>query len=357
MVSFIPNQHLLFLRGKRLPFHANSLRLRAQNKFRRFLLNEIFYSIGGGFILSHQEALHPKQKSKETIPYPFTTCSELLEMAANEKKAIYQLMWENEKAWHSEEEISSRIDTIWKVMKNSIQRGCLRTESHLPGGLNVTRRAPLLYKKLLESSSPASSALFDWVALWAMAVNEENASLGQVIASPTNGASGIIPAVLSYYEKFIPSYSLKGVEIFFLTATAVCNLYKEKISIAGAEMGCQGEVGVSSSMAAAGLAAALGGSNEQVENAAEIAMEHHLGLTCDPVGGLVQIPCIERNTMGAIKAINATNLALRGDGTHLISLDQVIATMKQTGEDMKDIYKETSLGGLAKQLSVNVPSC
>ncbi|MCG8433122.1 MAG: L-serine ammonia-lyase, partial [Gammaproteobacteria bacterium] len=258
----------------------------------------------------------------------------------------------NEKAWRSEEEVRAGILKIWKVMQACVERG-MRQEGILPGGLNVERRAPKLYQSLTNQKEEASLDVLDWVNLFALAVNEENAAGGRVVTAPTNGAAGIIPAVLHYYDRFVDGADREGVIRFLLTAGAIGVLYKKNAGISGAEMGCQGEVGVACSMAAGGLVAALGGSNEQIENAAEIGMEHNLGLTCDPIAGLVQIPCIERNAMGSLKAINAARLALRGDGKHKVSLDQVIATMRQTGKDMQSIYKETSLGGLA----VNVPEC
>ncbi len=358
-IKFNKSQDLLFHKGKRLPYHSNALRFKAYDKNNRELLNQIFYSVGGGFIIDHEQINSPAPVDVDDIlPFPFKTCEELLSICNNENKMIYEVMMENEKAWRSEQEIRQGILHIWNVMQNCVKRGCEK-EGILPGGLNIKRRAPELYQKLQQPNllSDDPSYVFDWVSLFALAVNEENAARGRVVTAPTNGASGIIPAVLHYYMKFTDHPHIDGIVRFFLTSAAIGILYKEGASLSAAEMGCQGEVGVACSMAAGGLVAALGGTNLQIENAAEIGMEHNLGLTCDPIGGLVQIPCIERNTMGALKAINAARLALHGDGTHFVSLDQVIKTMRQTGEDMKTIYKETSEGGLAINVPVSVPEC
>lgn len=359
-IPFKMKKHLIFHKGKRLPFHSNAMRFVAKDLSGSEISAQIFYSTGGGFIVSHEEAFHPEEeKSGSAVPYPFTTCAELLAHCDATGLKIDELVMENEKIGRSDAEVRAGIWRLWEVMKGCVQRGCLQ-EGILPGGLNVERRAAKLFQKLRKNGADLiedPSEIFDWVSLFALAVNEENAAGGRVVTAPTNGAAGIIPAVLHYYDRFTSAPSKEGIERFFLTATAIGILYKEGASLSGAEMGCQGEVGVACSMAAGGLTAALGGTNAQVENAAEIGMEHCLGLTCDPVAGLVQIPCIERNTMGAIKAINASRLALHGDGTHRVSLDQVITAMRQIGNDMSSIYKETSEGGLAAAVSVSLPQC
>lgn len=359
-IKFTESADLLFHFDKQLPFHPNGMRFTAFDSKNKPVIQKIYYSVGGGFIVEHEQAMTDSQiiQNHHQLPFPFKTAEELLVSCRQNNLSIAELMFENEKSWRSEKEIKEGLLRIWEVMQRCAERGC-NQEGILPGGLNVRRRASGIYrylqeqeKKPLGERDPAE--LMDWVSLWALAVNEENAAGGRVVTAPTNGAAGVIPAVLHYYQKFVKNASTEGILTFLLTAGAMGILYKEGASISAAEMGCMGEVGVACSMAAAGLAAAQGGTNEQVENAAEIGMEHHLGLTCDPVGGLVQIPCIERNTMGANKAINAARLAqLHGDGQHRVSLDQVIATMRQTGHDMMSIYKETSQGGLA----VNVPEC
>lgn len=357
-ISFL-EEHLCFYKGKRLPYHSNAMRFIAFNAQGEELAKQIYYSLGGGFVVSQDQIGLSAASSKEAaVPYPFSTCEELLAHCRKTDKKIYEIILENEKVNYSEEEIKARIFKIWDVMQAAVTRGCHK-EGILPGGLNVKRRAPEMYRSLSKDGNLATdpSELFDWVSLFALAVNEENASGGKIVTAPTNGAAGVIPAVLHYYKKFVPSATDEGIVRFFLTATAIGALYKEGASLSAAEMGCQGEVGVACSMAAGALVAALGGTNEQVENAAEIGMEHNLGLTCDPIAGLVQVPCIERNTMGSINAINAARLALRGNGKHRVSLDQVIKTMRHTGEDMKSIYKETSEGGLALYVPVNVPEC
>jgi L-serine dehydratase len=315
-----------------------------------------YYSVGGGFVVNHDEAADDKIVPDTTpLPYPFHTGDELLVLCAEAGKSIAEVMLENEKVWRSEAEIRAGLLTIWQAMQDCLARG-IRETGVLPGGLKVQRRAPSMSAELRnrpEQSLRDPLTILDWVNLYALAVNEENAAGGRVVTAPTNGAAGIIPAVLHYYDRFVPGANEDGVLNFLLTAGAIGILYKENASISGAEVGCQGEVGVACSMAAGGLAAALGGSIYQVENAAEIGMEHNLGLTCDPIGGLVQIPCIERNAMGSVKAINAQRLAMRGDGKHRVSLDKVIKTMRDTGRDMQDKYKETSRGGLA----VNVIEC
>jgi L-serine dehydratase len=357
-IDFQESTDLIFQGDKQLPFHPNAMRFRAFKEGKE-LFYQVIYSLGGGFIIDHETAHQAADiPSDKIFRYPFNSADELLALCKKNKMTIAELVWENERAWRSDEEIRKGILNIWHVMKTCTERGC-QQEGILPGGLKVKRRAHGMYNYLKKQSlvpieKRESAEVMDWVSLWALAVNEENAAGGRVVTAPTNGSAGVIPAVLHYYEKFTVNPSDEGIITFFLTAAAIGVLYKKGASISAAEMGCMGEVGVACSMAAAGLAAALGATNEQVENAAEIGMEHHLGMTCDPIMGLVQIPCIERNTMGANKAINAERLArLHGNGEHRVSLDQVIATMKQTGDDMKSIYKETSLGGLA----VNVPAC
>lgn len=351
-ISFHEESDLLFHCDRQLPFHPNGIRFSAYTASGELLIERVYYSIGGGFVLVHgQEAQGP---AAVEAPYPFTTAATLLELCRSHDLTIAELMLANEKAHRTEAEIRCGLLRIWDVMLRCMERGCA-TEGILPGGLGVKRRAAGIYRNLIEerqSGSKSPTTISDWVSTWALAVNEENAAGGRVVTAPTNGSAGVIPSVLHYYVDFHAGDD-DGIIRFFLTAAAIGILYKAGASISAAEMGCMGEVGVACSMAAAGLTAALGGSIEQIENAAEIGMEHHLGLTCDPVGGLVQIPCIERNTMGANSAINASSLALHGDGTHRVTLDQVIATMRQTGRDMQTIYKETSLGGLA----VNVPEC
>jgi L-serine dehydratase len=356
-VPFVEGENLIFHKDKQLPYHPNGMRFTLYDANRNPLLEKTYYSVGGGFILSHEEAKQdtPLGESVHKLPYPFKTAEELLTHTKKTGLSIAQIMMENEKSWTSEQLIKERLILIWNVMNGCIERGC-HHEGILPGGLNVKRRAPGIYKRLKENERLGKKSPMDpmeWVSLWALSVNEENAAGGRVVTAPTNGSAGVIPAVVRYYEEFTENPTVDGTCEFLLTAGAIGILYKEGASISAAEMGCMGEVGVACSMAAAGLTATLGGTPEQVENAAEIGMEHNLGLTCDPIKGLVQIPCIERNTMGANKAINACYLALHGDGTHRVSLDQVIKTMRQTGIDMQSIYKETSLGGLA----VNVPEC
>lgn len=356
-IPFEENRHLHFHYDKVLPYHPNGMRFRAFSDDNREVLAQVWYSVGGGFIIDHETACKDKHlgDEKHTLSIPFMTGDELLIQCRKHNASIAQVVMENEKTWRSEEDVRKGLLKIWKVMQECVERGC-KQEGILPGGLNVVRRASTLLRNLTEaeqSSKKNPNEVMQWVSLWALAVNEENASGSRVVTAPTNGAAGVIPAVMHYYRRFTENPNDDGIVTFMLTAGAIGILYKEGASISAAEMGCMGEVGVACSMAAAGLTAALGGSNEQIENAAEIGMEHNLGLTCDPIKGLVQIPCIERNTMGAIKAINAALLALQGDGKHRVSLDQVIATMRQTGMDMKTHYKETSQGGLA----VNVPEC
>ena len=349
-LAFDPDAELVFDYGEELPRHTNGMRYSAFDESGALLQQEDYYSIGGGFIVRGDEPEPLPQEGEP--PCPFTNAAELLALAGQNGLSIAELVWRNETHWRTDAEVGERIEAIWQAMRACVQRG-LSTEGVLPGRMSMTRRAPGLYKRLVEKGERLGLDTMDWVNAFAIAVNEENAAGGRVVTSPTNGAAGIIPAVMHYYSELVPSYEASGIQRFLLTAGAIGILYKINASISGAEMGCQGEVGVACSMAAAGLAAAFGGSNGQIENAAEIGMEHNLGLTCDPVGGLVQIPCIERNAMGAVKAINAARLALQGDGSHKVSLDQVISTMRQTGLDMSTIYKETSRGGLA----VNVPEC
>ncbi|HET7369375.1 MAG TPA: L-serine ammonia-lyase [Gammaproteobacteria bacterium] len=352
-VEFREEDDLLFHRDQVLPKHSNGMHFTARDAGGQVLLAEEFYSIGGGFIIrGDAEAGDAADGDAVAVPYPFDSAAELLEKAKQNGLAIHELMLANESAWRPEAETRAHLLEIWQVMQDCVERGT-REDGSLPGGLNVRRRASKLYRDLKSQAKAGDLDVMEWVNVFALAVNEENAAGGRVVTAPTNGAAGIIPAVLHYYVRFVDGADEAGVLRFLLTAGAICVLYKKNASISGAEMGCQGEVGVACSMAAGGLAAALGGNNETVENAAEIGMEHNLGLTCDPVGGLVQIPCIERNAMGSWKAINAARLALRGDGRHSVSLDQVINTMRQTGRDMQSIYKETSQGGLA----VNVTEC
>jgi L-serine dehydratase len=352
-IAFDEPMNLLFHRDQMLPGHSNGMRFTARDAAGQTLLAEEMYSIGGGAV---QREDAPEAGSGAgtpvEVPLPFANGEELLAQCARAGLSIDGLMRVNERAMRSDAEIDAKLDRIWNVMQACVRRG-FAAEGILPGVLKVPRRAPRLKRELDAETPKGPVDPMEWVNAWALAVNEENAAGGQVVTAPTNGAAGIVPAVLHYYAKLVPGSDAAGIRRFLLTAGAIGLLYKRNASISGAEMGCQGEVGVACSMAAAGLAAALGASNAQVENAAEIGMEHNLGLTCDPIAGLVQIPCIERNAMGAVKAINAARLALRGDGTHKVSLDQVIATMRQTGYDMKSIYKETSQGGLA----VNVPEC
>ncbi|MDX1516267.1 MAG: L-serine ammonia-lyase [Woeseiaceae bacterium] len=349
-LPFDPQTAIVFDRGEELPRHTNGMRFVAYTGDGREIANDVYYSLGGGFIARGDEPEAAPQEGEP--PFPFRKANGLLEMAAGNGMTIAELVMQNELHWRSSDEVLSRIDTIWSTMDACIERG-LHTEGVLPGKMSVLRRAAKLRKRLESRGEPSALNAMEWVNAYAIAVNEENAAGGRVVTSPTNGAAGIIPAVLKYYVTFVPGASQDGVRTFLLTSGAIGILYKINASISGAEMGCQGEVGVACSMAAGGLSAALGGSNDHVEEAAEIGMEHNLGLTCDPIGGLVQIPCIERNAMGAVKAINAATLASHGDGTHKVSLDQVIETMRQTGLDMQSNYKETSKGGLA----VNVPEC
>jgi L-serine dehydratase len=350
-IVFDEPMQLLFMYHERLPRHSNGMRFTALAGG-RVLREEDYYSIGGGFVVRGDEAESHETSVHKAPPYPFNSGAELLALARSNGLELFELMLANERTWGTDKEIREKILHIWEVMQACVERG-FRQTGVLPGVLKVKRRAPKLYRVLTESTSDKPLDVMDWVNAYALAVNEENAAGGRVVTAPTNGAAGIVPAVLHFYRRFYKDSSDEGVIRFMLTAAGIGMLYKKNASISGAEMGCMGEVGVACSMAAAGLVSALHGTNEQIENAAEIGMEHNLGLTCDPVAGLVQIPCIERNAMGSVKAINAARLAMRGDGTHKVSLDQVIATMRQTGADMSTIYKETSQGGLA----VNVPEC
>ncbi|MEK1939246.1 MAG: L-serine ammonia-lyase [Pseudomonas sp.] len=354
-IAFVEKQHLAMIR-KPLPQHPNGMIFRAFDAAGLQLRSREYYSVGGGFVVDEDAAGADRIVEDATVqPYPFKSGDQLLAHCVEHGLTISQLMLANESAWRPEAETRAGLLRIWQVMQDCVKAGC-HNEGIMPGGLKVKRRAAALYQQLRNSPEAAlrdALSVLDWVNLYALAVNEENASGGRVVTAPTNGAAGIVPAVLHYYVRFIPGANDDGVVRFLLTAAAIGILYKENASISGAEVGCQGEVGVACSMAAGGLTAALGGSMGQVENAAEIGMEHNLGLTCDPIGGLVQVPCIERNAMGSVKAINAVRMALRGDGQHFVSLDKVIRTMRQTGADMNNKYKETARGGLA----VNIIEC
>jgi L-serine dehydratase len=349
-IAFDEPMDLLFHREQVLPRHTNGMRFSAFDGAGETLCNESYYSIGGGFVLRGDEPEADGVGESPELPFPFDTAEELLAQCRQHDLLIHELVLANETTWRSETETREHLLELWQVMKDCVHHG-FEAAGVLPGVLKVPRRAPRLYRELCGEG--AAGDFMDWLDAYALAVNEENAAGGRIVTAPTNGAAGIIPAVLHYYRRFVSGADEDGVARFLLTAGAIAILYKKNASISGAEMGCQGEVGVACSMAAGGLVAAMGGSNAQVENAAEIGMEHNLGLTCDPIAGLVQIPCIERNAMGAVKAVNAARMAFRGDGSHKVSLDQVIATMRQTGLDMSTSYKETSKGGLA----VNVPEC
>ncbi len=366
-IPFDEPNDLRFLTKETLPGHSNSMRFTAFDSHGGVVDTQIYYSVGGGFIQRESGTVGAPFKpsvglsgvvntggtnNRPSVPYPFRSAAELMKIGAESELAIWQIALENEKAWRPEPEITAYIEKVWHTMQECLQRG-LRTEGILPGGLKVRRRAPALARKLAARDSNDPLTPLDWVNAFAMAVNEENAAGGRVVTAPTNGAAGIIPAVGEYYARFVEGASREGVLRYLLTASAIGILYKENASISGAEVGCQGEVGVACSMAAGGLVAAQNGTNSQVEYAAEIGMEHNLGMTCDPIGGLVQIPCIERNAMGSVKAINAARIAMQEGGEHKVSLDQVIKTMYQTGLDMQSRYKETSLAGLA----LNVIEC
>jgi L-serine dehydratase len=358
-IPFAPKEHIAFYR-QALPEHPNGMKLYAFDANGATLRESTYLSVGGGFVVTAGAANTKVLAAVDQLPHPFRTGGELLALCASTGKSIAQLMLENERVWHSDDAIRSGLLRIWDVMQSCVTRGCgignADADGTLPGPLQVKRRAPQLYRALTGNPERALQdplSMIDWINLYAIAVNEENAAGSRVVTAPTNGAAGIIPAVLHYYVRFTPGANDNGVIDFLLTAAAIGILYKLNASISGAEVGCQGEVGVACSMAAGALAAVLGGTPHQVENAAEIGMEHNLGLTCDPVGGMVQIPCIERNAMASVKAVNAARMALRGNGAHYVSLDSVIKTMRETGADMKTKYKETSRGGLA----VNIVEC
>ena len=358
-IPFDLEKNVVFEKEIFLPEHSNGMRFKAFDKEGNLLLNEVYFSVGGGTVARQDEMATRSEREPFVVPYDFDTCDQLIKLCEEHNLSIADLVLENESALRPREEVLAGVMKINQVMQNSIERG-MKAKGTLPGGLNIERRAHKLYERLEHkflNNDYDPLDMIDWINLWGFAVAEENASGGQVVTAPTMGSAGIIPAVMRYYERFAHVRSPYGVEEgirrFLLTASAICSLYRTNASISGAEVGCQGEVGVACSMAAAGLVAAMGGSNKQIENAAEIAMEHNLGLTCDPLNGLVQVPCIERNAMGAIKAVNSARLALRGTGQHLVPLDSVIKTMFDTGRDMHNKYKETSLGGLA----VNVANC
>lgn len=354
-VAFREKEHLLMYQRQAMAEHPNGMKFSAYGADEQLLKESKYLSVGGGFVVTAGAPNQQVLTAYQSVPHPFKSGDELLALCKQHSLSIAQLMWVNERTWRSDEEIRQGLATIWRTMRECVQRGLSRSGT-LPGPFKVQRRAPVLAAQLRERAERALAdplSVLDWVNVYAFAVNEENASGGRVVTAPTNGAAGVIPAVLHYYDRFVASASEDGINDFLMTAAAIGILYKINASISGAEVGCQGEVGVACSMAAAGLAAVQGGTPEQIENAAEIGMEHNLGLTCDPIGGLVQVPCIERNAMGAVKALNAARMALQGDGQHVVSLDNVIKTMWETGADMKTKYKETSRGGLA----VNIVEC
>ena len=358
-IRFDPAEDVVFDWGPPLPGHANGLVLRAFDAAGHLRMQETYYSVGGGFVVTEREhaglADLRAAKSEAGFPYPFGSAAEMLRMGSESGLSIARMKWRNETVLTPEDELGRRIDAIWSAMDACIDRG-LSQEGILPGGLSVRRRAQAIHVQLCEEAGrnlAQPHVVNDWLSVYAMAVNEENAAGGRVVTSPTNGAAGVVPSVIRYYRDHCVGARPEGIRTFLLTAAAIGGLVKHNASISGAEVGCQGEVGSASAMAAAGLCAALGGTNAQVENAAEIALEHHLGMTCDPAAGLVQVPCIERNGLGAIKAVSAASLSLRGDGTHFMPLDNCIEAMRQTGRDMSEKYKETSQGGLA----VNLPEC
>lgn len=356
--KFNPKTDLIFDKKNNLPCHTNGMAFEALDSDGRVLLRRVYYSIGGGFVATEEELTGKKQPSEqrdEAVPFDFRTATEMLEMAAKNNLSIAQMMRINEETRLSRRELDKKLDTIWDTMRKCIERG-LAQEGELPGGLHIKRRAKLLNDRLERDwqNNMANPLLAnDWLSVYALAVNEENAAGGRVVTAPTNGAAGVIPAVIRYYLRFYATANIEGVRNFLLAAAAIGGLIKRNASISGAEVGCQGEVGSASAMAAAGLTSALGGTPNQIENAAEIALEHHLGMTCDPIAGLVQVPCIERNALGSVKAVTASSLALHGTGQHFVPLDACIETMRQTGHDMNSRYKETSRGGLA----VNVVDC
>lgn len=352
-IEFRPERHIALRKDITLPEHANGMRLQALNSTGELLYSETFFSVGGGAICRRSEMGQSTDTPTQSVPYQFRTCAELMELCKRENITIAGAVRCNEASLRPAQLVSHRVRHLCKTMSEAIERG-ISTPGTLPGILRLTRRAPIIYRrleKLFHDNRTDALTIIDWINLWAFAVAEENAAGGRVVTAPTMGSAGVLPAVLRYYERYghkESPFSLEGGrEVFLLTASAICSLYRANASISGAEVGCQGEVGVACSMAAAGLAAAMGGTNAQIENAAEIAMEHNLGLTCDPICGLVQVPCIERNAIGAVKAVNATRLALRGDGSHYVSLDSVIATMYETGRNLHSDYKETALAGLA----------
>jgi len=356
IISFDDAKDVTFHREDLLPHHTNGMEFHAFDRQDVLLSRDCYYSIGGGFVSSEAEiGKNTPNIPQKSVPFPFDSGDELLAICEENDMNVAEVMRKNEAVFLPADELTSGMDNIWQAMENCIDRGC-RARGILPGGLAVERRAAQHYEDLCSSQERQlcdPTVILDWINLWALAVNEENAAGGRVVTAPTNGAAGIIPAVLRYFDRFYNRKGKEAIHDFLLTAAAIGSLYKKNASISGAEVGCQGEVGVACSMAAGALTAVMGGTARQVENAAEIGMEHNLGLTCDPIGGLVQVPCIERNAMGAVKAIDASRLALRGDGKHMVSLDKVIETMRQTGADMKTIYKETSKGGLA----VNIVAC
>jgi L-serine dehydratase len=362
-IVFRESEHLLLYRREAMAEHPNGMKFSAYDSLGTLLRHTRYLSVGGGFVVTVGAANEAVLHAYEKTPYPFTSGDGLLRLCQQHGMSISELMWANERTWRSDAQIRSGLLNIWRVMRECVQRG-LTHEGTLPGPFKVQRRAPVLAAQLRQRAERALAdplSVLDWINVYAFAVNEENASGGRVVTAPTNGAAGVIPAVLHYFERFILSPARRSEDVvaedaiieFLMTAAAIGILYKLNASISGAEVGCQGEIGVACSMAAAGLAAVLGGTPEQVENAAEIGMEHNLGLTCDPIGGLVQVPCIERNAMGAVKAVNAARMAMQGNGQHVVSLDKVIKTMRETGADMKTKYKETSRGGLA----VNIVEC
>lgn len=352
-IDFQIVRDLQFHIDKVLACHSNGMTLLALDENKTPLLSETYYSIGGGFIVTEANFHNPPKKAD--LPYPFSKAQTLVDLCEKNQLSIANLMRANEACWHDEKTLNEKLEVIIDVMLSAVNRG-IHTEGILPGGLKVKRRACQLHAQLVaraDRPNPDPTAAIDWLSAYAIAVNEENAAGGRVVTAPTNGAAGVIPAVIKFYHTFYPNFDLNKIKDFLLVAGAIAILYKHGASLSAAEVGCQGEIGVASSMAAGALTAVLGGTLAQITNAAEIAMEHHLGMTCDPINGLVQIPCIERNAMGAVKAVNACHLAMLGDGQHHVSLDKVIATMKRTGLDMMTIYKETSLGGLA----VNITEC
>ena len=358
-IPFDLEKDVIFDKKTFLPEHSNGMRFKSFDKEGNLLLEELYFSVGGGTIARQDEIARRIERPAYNIPYDFNSFKELREICEKESKTIAEIVYANECAIHGREKVDEGIMKIYRIMQNAVDRG-MKAEGVLPGGLNIKRRAREIYRRLEEkfiTNDYDPLQIIDWINLWGFAVAEENAAGGQIVTAPTMGSAGIIPSVSRYFERYAhvksPFGKEEGIKVFMLTASAVCSLYRTNASISGAEVGCQGEVGVACSMAAAGLSAAMGGNLAQIENAAEIAMEHNLGLTCDPVGGLVQVPCIERNAMGAVKAVNSARLALRGNGRHFVSLDSVIKTMFDTGRDMQNKYKETSLGGLA----INVATC